>query len=218
MRYIKLYESFEEFEILKLRSLKDRRVYDNEDEYYMDTRSKESDFTKEDELVNLLNKSGLEYEFVEKNYKGKVIHFKTPKRFDKFSANTHVYSPADLYYTVRVAEYSDEWFIFQWFGQCYATQEHMLNYYREHPHFAPGGRMHTFTNKDGVESLCYQPPLYNGYYTWSFGDSFANIGHDQIGQFYLCDQWHSLSVLLNDFINFLNQPNVARFVTDYPLS
>lgn len=215
MKYIKLYETFSDYKIIKLNDLKDHRIYNTVDpcppDYISRSHFRRSKFTKLDNLIELLGRSGLTYEFVEKEkYKeGVVVHFTTPKRFDKFAASMHEYSPADLYYTIRLSEYDDEWFLFQWFGTCYATKEHVENYYKKYPHFGPGGSRHTYIDNNGDERLCYQPPIYAGYKDHVvIGDNFGSLDRSN---FYLCDQWHSLVHLLNDFIDFLKKPNVARF-------
>lgn len=164
------------------------------------------------QIINTLTDSNLKFEIVEKDKSIKhiAIHFTTPKRFDRFTANTHEYSPADLYYTIRIYEYEDDWILFQWFGQSYATQEHMENYYKKYPHFGPGGRNHTFIDGNGQERLSYQPPLYNGYQPY-IGDSFC----DRPSYFYLCDQMESILLLLNEFISFMKDPKKSLFETDY---
>lgn len=215
MKYIKLYESFNDYQIFKIKDLTDARLYHQRDHWTETPYWKVSKFSKYSQVVNQLDNSGLDYQFVEEDtYKeGVAIHFTKPKRFDEFTANMHPYTPADLYYTIRIAEYNDEWFLFQWFGQSYATQEHILNHYKKYPHSGPGGRMHTFIDKSGVERLSYQPPIYRGYRQHD-GDSFGSKTRES--NFYLCDQWDSLSILLNDFIRFLKDPNSSRFETNYP--
>ena len=141
-----------------------------------------------------------------------TLHFTQPKRIPKCQVSIHEYDPADVYYTVRISMFNDDWWSFNWFGQVYATQEHMENYYKKYPHFGPGGSAYTYKTKEGEEKLSYQPAMYKGFNIYNSADSFGSSDRKN----YLCDQFDSLEVLLNQFRDFLLEPKTLRFETQYP--
>ena len=156
----------------------------------------------------------IQFDFVEldNQHQWLALHFTKPKRFEECQVSMHEYDPADVYYTVRISMFDDDWWSFNWFGQVYATQEHMLNYYKNYPHFGPGGERHTYINSQGEERLNYQPAMYKGFQPLSAADSFAAT--DRKG--YLCDQFDSLETLLIQFRDFLLDERTLRFETNYP--
>jgi hypothetical protein len=137
------------------------------------------------------------------------IHFTKPKRVPVLYQVSGNLTPADVYYTIRIYQHPDEWFLFQWFGEGYATQEHMENYYKKYPHSGPGGKNHTYFSKiTGKEELCYQPAMYKG-------PEIHVHNAETFGCFYLCDQDDSVITLLEEFQQFLDKPE-HYFKTDYP--
>lgn len=143
---------------------------------------------------------------VETNRPGLSIHFTVPKRVEEWDK----LSPADVYYNVRIHEYPDEWFLFQWFACGFATPEHFQRYYQKYPHFGPGGSRHTFISQiTGKEELCYQPAVYKDHKSM-----FLSNANSQ-GWSYVCDGSDSLIRLIRDFDRFLDGPDVL-FRPDYP--
>lgn len=146
------------------------------------------------------------YKIIEKGYtKTLAVLFTTPKIYV-----THNYYPAHVYYIIRIAQYPDEWFLFQWFNAIFASQEHLEYYYKKYPHFAPGGNRHTFIGKDNIERLQYQPPIYK--------DDMDTIPHNASGEYgghYLCDQKDSLIHIIEEFMGFLKTKD-DNFRPDYP--
>ena len=185
-----LNESKNEFGIWKV----DNKNYSKVREAWKDGNFLCIPFSKKNRLhIDLVNE--FDYTFVdllEKNHIG--IHFDEPKRLE-FNG----YSPAELYYTVRIYEHPDEWFTFEWFCQCYATKEHIDNYNKKYQNLPT--KFHNPKN--------YTPPLYTGEYLEYSGDLFSDNTR------YLCDQWDSLVSIFNEFISFLKSDEPI-FEPDYP--
>jgi hypothetical protein len=206
MKYIKLFESYFLDPIIYkiggmgLRILGFKRTPRGYDWNYQPISEK----YKRD-ISNIFN--GIDFEFVESESESEsiVLHFTKPKRIPKCTVNIHTYDPADVYYTIRISLYNDEWWTMRWFGVVYATQEHIENYYKKWPHL----KSRTF-NRDNVEMPSYSPPMYGGY-GGSRGDSFSSSDRKD----YLCDQFDSLEFLLNQFKDFLQEEKL-RFDTNYP--
>ena len=212
MKYILEYNNYNNFDIWKIKSYDINLLGYNRDENGINWGYVE--FSNMDIINRMLE--NFNYEVVEVDRVGDIgltIHFTDPKRFEGFQASMHNYDPSDCYYTIRIYQYNDHWYVFQWFGQQYATQEHLERYYKKYPHFGPGGTSYTFMTRAGVESLCYLPPLYKGYSQFS-GAAFGSA--DNINS-YLCDQRDSLEHILGEFLDFLNDPSKPVFETSYPI-
>jgi len=213
MIHIKLFESYNKRGIASLD--------DNDDaqdilgvHFNRDNPSKEIDI--QNRWVNLITQlfkdNNIPFEIVEtgkinETAKFLAIHFTTPKEFDQ-NPGYHQYNPSNIYYTIRIYEHEDEYFLFQWFSSVYATEQHLQNYYKKHPHSGPGGKNYKYHSQiTGKEELCYQPPLYKGY---------DDRGGDGQGGWLVCDQFDSLKRLLLEFIKFLNNKNDWGFFPEYP--
>lgn len=144
-----------------------------------------------------------------------IYLFKTPKYFEKMKFNMHEYSPADVYYALRIYEINNEVeesesFVVQWIGKLFANPEHLQNYYKKYPHFGPGGSNHTFIGSDGKEHLSYQPPMFKDI------TSMTNYHGDSIGGWYYCKDRDAFFIFLEQFTDFVNDNTQSHFETDYP--
>lgn len=192
----KLNESKDEFGIWRLNAnnslYKVREIFKDDEFSYIP-------FSREKSIKSILN--GLDYTIVELERESFSIHFNIPKRFEEFGI-TSKYSPADVYYTIRIYEHPDEWFQFQWIGQTYATKEHISKYNKQHQNlpirFWP-------IHPDKI-------PLYTGEFI-QFGKGSGDAFSDE--SYYLCDQWDSLVNILKEFLSFLKTDDPI-FETDYP--
>ena len=214
MNYLKLFEGFSKFGIARLKELGDSGelvgYYNGQNGFlYQDS---EFEVNISDSHVNGILRvlSNIPYEIVEKDHPETLsIHFTKPKEFDE-NPGYHQYNPSNIYYSIRIYEYKDDWFQIQWFSQVYATDKHMQNYYKKYPHFGPGGSRHTYTNRDGKDALSYQPPIYKGYNPYN--------GSGGQGEFILCDQYDAVLKVIKDFSNFVmnNKEDWGFFPYDYP--
>jgi len=160
-----------------------------------------------EERENILKCITIPYKIIENGYTGVLaLRFSTPKIF--YDYGVHKYNPAHVYYAIRVTQYPDEWFLFQWFDLIFASQEHLEDYYKKYPHFGPGGSR--YHREDGVPGLSYQPPIYNDDI-----DSAPHSTSGGYGGFYLCDQKDSLIHIIEEFMDFLKTKN-DNFKPDYP--
>ena len=205
IKTFKLFESIISAGIWKVRTLKDvyQLGYDSDSTH----RFKHIKFSRKNIIDKVLSNSNTPYEYVEESYEGLVIHFTQPKEYDSLGVNFHIYSPAETYYTIRISEHDDDWFLFQWFGQLYATEQHIINHYNKYPN-----SLRTYIGEDGIERPAYSPPIYKGYMLHT-GDSF---GSSENINFYLCDGIDSLTKLIIDFIEFIDTDRLIRFETKYP--
>jgi len=206
IKTFKLFESITSPGIWKIKTLKDvyQLGYDSDSH-----RFKHINFSKKNIIDKVLSNSNTPYEYVEESYEGLVIHFTQPKEYDSLGVNFHIYSPAETYYTIRISEHDDDWFLLQWFGQLFATEQHIINHYNKYPN-----AKRTYIDQNDIERPAYAPPIYKDYKSSQYsGDSF---GSSEKINFYLCDGIDSLTKLINDFINFLDTDEV-RFETKYPL-